>query len=291
MGRNHHVAAAVGEDGFQQLVVLADVDGVHAVGARTGIGLQRGLLHHAVAGNHHDKVVRDELLVLEGFYVHIGADGVVGFYHEDVLDGASLGGAVAFRNLIYLEPVAAALLREQEQGAVRIGDIDVLDKVFVTGGAALHAHAAAVLGAEFRERGALDITQVADGNHLVFIGIEVLGVEFVIGQGNLRAAGVSVAGLEVLRLFLDDAELELHGAQDGLAVLDELHELVVLCTEFLTFQADQLTQAHFHDGCGLQLGKIIAPDQNLAGLVNAFGFIADDVDNLVDDVHRFQQAF
>ena len=75
------------------------------------------------------------------------------------------------------------------------------------------------------------------------------------------------------------------------AALDELHEFVVLVLELLALQAGQLAQAHFHDGGGLGVRELVAFHQHLAGFVDALGLIADNVDNLVDEVHGLEEAF
>lgn len=104
--------------GFDRLVALADDDGVHAVLTRTRVGFEPGLLDRTVLGTHDDEVVVDVLLVVQTLDVDVGADLVVGFDLDDVLDGTALRRAGAFRNLVHLEPEAAALLREEEHRIV-----------------------------------------------------------------------------------------------------------------------------------------------------------------------------
>ncbi len=172
-----------------------------------------------------------------------------------------------------------------------VGNIDVLYEVFVAGGAALHAHASAVLGAEFGERGALDVTKVGDCYHLVFICVEVLRVEFVVCEGDFRAAGIPVAGLEVLGFGFNHVELFFNGAEDFQAALYELHEFVVFVAEFFTVQAGELPKREGYDCGRLGLRESVTVLEHLLGVFPVLGFIADDVDNFINDVHGLQEAF
>ena len=167
----------------------------------------------------------------------------------------------------------------------------MLDEVRVAGGAGLDAHAAAVLRAELGERGALDVAQVGDRDDLVLVGVEVLGVELILGEGDFGAAGIAVFLLELAGLVLDDAQLEFHAGEDFLAVGDELHQLVVFVLELLPLESDQLAQAHVHDFGGLDVGEVPAVHQDLAGFLDGGGLVADHVHDLVDDVHRLEEAF
>ena len=132
---------------------------------------------------------------------------------------------------------------------------------------------------------------MGDRDDLVLVGVEVLGVELILGEGDFGAAGIAVFFLELPGLVLDDAQLQLHAGEDRLAVRDELHQFVVLVLELLALQADELTQAHVHDFGGLDLAEVPAVHQDLAGFVDGSGLVADHVDDLVDDVHRLEEAF
>ena len=131
--------------------------------------------------------------ILDGADVEVGADAVGRVDGEQVLHRAALGGAGAFRQLIDLETVAHAVVGEEEHRGVHVGHVDMLDEVFVARGAGLLAHAAAGLGAELGQGGALDVAEVGDRDHDVLVGVEVFGVEFILGEGDLGAARVAVA--------------------------------------------------------------------------------------------------
>ena len=99
-----------------------------------------------------------QVFVVEVAYIDISLDLVIRIDVDDVLDGAALGCLGSLRDIVDLEPVALAVLGEEHQRAVHIGHIDVLDEILFACGAALAAHAAAVLEAVVGERGALDVS-------------------------------------------------------------------------------------------------------------------------------------
>ena len=76
----------------------------------------------------------DEVFILQATstetqrYVHC----IVGIDVEQILNGTSLRRLVALRNIIAVEPVAAALLCEEEHRLVHRGGIDILCEVLLT---------------------------------------------------------------------------------------------------------------------------------------------------------------
>ena len=75
---------------------------------------------------------------------------------------------------------------EEHHGVVGVGRIDEFYEVLVSGRSTLYTDAATCLCAEFSECGALDVAEVADGNHHFFLGIELLGIKvFTGGHVNL----------------------------------------------------------------------------------------------------------
>ena len=79
---------------------------------------KRGAVDGDLYMMNDDEVVVHILGVVQALDVDIGANLVVGFDLDDVLDGTALRRAGAFRNLVHLEPEAAALLREEEHRIV-----------------------------------------------------------------------------------------------------------------------------------------------------------------------------
>ena len=84
-----------------------------------------GLLHRAVFGGEED--------VAAGFFeIARGNDGgelFVFLEAHEVVDGFAARGRGGFGNFVNLQPVDAALRREQQDVAVRRGDEEMLDEI------------------------------------------------------------------------------------------------------------------------------------------------------------------
>ena len=172
-----------------------------------------------------------------------------------------------------------------------IGDIDMLNEVSIAGRTALQAYPTPVLRTEFRQRSTLDIAQMGNRNDLVLIGIEIFRIEFVFGQRDFRPARIPVFLFQLTGLFLDDAELLVDAGKDFVAAGDELHQFVILVLQALALESDELAQTHIDDFRSLDVGKIIPLDQHLLRLLDAPRFIPDNMDDLVDDIHRLEETF
>ena len=136
---------------------------------------------------------------------------------------------------------------------MHVGDIDVLYEVFVTGSTSLHTYATSVLEAVLGKRCPLDISEVRDCDHYILVCVEVLRIELFCRECDLRPSLVSVFLFHLKGLVLDDAQLHALVCKNILAVLDELHELVVLALEFLSFESSELAEPHLDDCSGLRL--------------------------------------
>ena len=288
-GRNHDFGAAARELRLEQLVALADDNRVDAVLTRTRVGLELRLLDDALFRAHDDVVAVHVVGIVQTLDVDVGAHLVVGLNLDDVLDGAALRAARALGNLVDLEPVAAALLREEEHRVVHRGRIDVLDEVLVARGAPLGTPAAAVLRTVLGQRRALDVAHVRDGDDHVVVGVEVLGVELLRGVDNLRAALVAVLLLDLEQLLLDNLELHADVGQHLLQVGNLLFELVALGHQLAVLEPREGAQTHLDDGRSLDVAQPEALNHRLLGGVGGLRR-ADDVDNLVDVVLGDEQT-
>src|SRR5262249_52468654 len=117
-------ALTVGAPGCNDLVALVQRDGEDAPAPRVRELAQLRLLHRALLRGEED--VAPGLEVAHG---DAGGYGLALGQREHVHDGLALGLAPAFRNLVHLEPVHLALVREEEQVRVGGGDEEVLDDV------------------------------------------------------------------------------------------------------------------------------------------------------------------
>ena len=92
-------------------------------------------------------------------------------------------------NLVDLQPVGAAAVREDHDVGVRRGDEEVADEVLLARPHADAALAAAALVAVVGDRGALDVAGVADRDRHVFFGDQVLDAELALFGEDLACGG------------------------------------------------------------------------------------------------------
>ena len=92
---------------------------------------------------------------------------------QQVHDRAALGLARAERQLVHLQAVDLADVREEEDIVVRRGDEEVLDVVVLLQVHAHHALAAPPLLAVSRDREPLDVVRAGDRDHHVLLGDHV----------------------------------------------------------------------------------------------------------------------
>ena len=93
-----------------------------------------------------------------------------GFRHceaQQVCDRAAFGGAAAFGQFVGLELVDFARAGEEHQAVVGGDALEMFDEILFGGSRADLAAAAALLRAIERERGALDVAAVSDGDELI----------------------------------------------------------------------------------------------------------------------------
>ena len=99
-------------------------------------------------------------------------------------------------NLVDLQPVGAAAVREDHDVGVRRGDEQVADEVLVARPHADAALAAAPLIPVGRDRGPLDVAGVADRDRHVFLGDQILDAQLArLAFDDLGAAIVAVLRL------------------------------------------------------------------------------------------------
>ena len=200
-----------------ELVGIAQVDGDEAVGAHVLVRVERRLLDHAMRGREQQVLVGREVARVDD-----GRDLLVVLDGKQVDHGRALGLAAAKRNLVHLLTVDLALVGEEEHVVVRRGDEELLDEVVFLELHAAHALAAALLLAVRGHRQALDVAAARDGDDHVLVGDEVLDVEVACFVGDLGAALVGVAALDLEHLVADDLLDEVLVVQDALVVGDLL---------------------------------------------------------------------
>ena len=149
---------------------------------------QRRLLDDAAARAHDDELVFVELLHGE----HRG-DLLAVFHRHEVGDRLALAAGADVGNLVDLEPVGAAAIREDHDVGVRRRDEQVADEVLVARAHADAALAAAALVPVGRDGGPLDVAGVGDGDRHVLFGDQVLDAQLAgLAFDDLGAAIVAV---------------------------------------------------------------------------------------------------
>ena len=138
---------------------------------------------------------------------------------------------------------------------MHVRNIDMLDEVLIACRTSLHAYAATVLQTVFGKRSPLDISEVRDGDHHILICIEVFRIELFRRECDLSPSCITILFLHLESLVLDDAQLHAFVCKDILAILDELHELVIFALELLPFKSGELAEPHLHDRSSLNLGE------------------------------------
>ena len=284
------LVVAIGQTDAHHLVAFQDIDGIDTIGSRTAVGLETGLLDDTVLGGENHEVGVEELRIVEVLDAQYGIDGIIGLDVEQVLDGTSLGVLGSLGNLVALEPVAAALLGEEEQRVVHRGGIDILGEVGIAGLGSLAAHTATALLAELAQGGTLHIAHVTDGDDHGVIGIEVFGIELLAGVLDLRAALVAVFLLHLEQFVLHHLLAEFGVVENLLQIVDELHQLVILVVQLVHLQTRELAQTHVDDGAGLDFIEVEALHEVLDGLLGGLRR-ADEVYHLVDVVASHDEGF
>ena len=165
----------------------------------------------------------------------------------------------------------------------------MLDEVLIARCATLHTDTATVLCAILGQRGTLDITHMRNGDNHIIISIEILRVELLSREDNLRTALVAILLLDLDQLVLDDLHLHTLVSQHCVVVVDTLLQLITLGSQLAVLQTGQCTQAHLHNSRRLQLRQTELLHQRLT---TRFGILrcTDRMDHLVDIILSNQQT-
>src|SRR6185369_13145994 len=257
---DHHLATAIGSAGRHELVAVLEAHRLDAAGPRMRIRLQLGLLHLALAGHEEDVATGGEIPNR-----HARGHVLTVPERQEVHHGLALGGSTAFGNLVQLEPVGLAEVREEQQVGVGRGNEQVLDDVLFLGLHPGHALAPAPLAAVGLDVRALDVPRARDGDHHLLVGQQILDGQVGGLEEDLRAAGVAVLLFDGHQLLLDDSHQLDVGSEDALELFDELQGLLVLLDDLLPLQRRQPAELHVEDGLGLDLGEVQPPHELVAG--------------------------
>ena len=175
---------------------------------------------------------------------------------QHVHERLALRGARALRQLVDLQPVDLAPVREEEQEVVGRADVQVLDVVILLQVHPHHPDAAPALLAVGGDRKALRVAGVGDRDHHLLVGDHVLDVHVALEVGDLGTPLVPVASLDFVQLG-DDERVDPGGlAEDGSQLLDLLDQLGVLGADLVGLERGEPLQAHVQDRLGLLDGQL-----------------------------------
>src|SRR5208282_886015 len=178
---------------------------------------------------------------------------------------------------------------EEHQAIVRRDALEMLDEIFLGGGRANLAATAALLRAVERQRSALDIAAVRDGDELILFDDEILDRELALGFDDLSAARIG-------EFFFDFVELARYQLQQFLLVGqnfpvagDQLDRLLVFVFDFLALERSKAAQREIEDRLRLQLRQ---PELLHQAGPRALGVLrsANQLDDCVQILQRNQQA-
>ncbi len=160
---------------------------------------ERGLLHDTFLGGEEHVAVVAELLHRED-----RVDALVLVHLQQVHDRLAAAGAAALRDLVDLDPVDLALVREAQHVVVRVGDEELLDEVVFLRGGGLLPRPPRFCARYSASGWALDVAGVRERDHHVLARDEVLQLQLLAVHHDLAAARVAELALHLGELVADD---------------------------------------------------------------------------------------
>ena len=263
-------------------------------------------------GEHHVELIPGRLVLGQR---QDRGDALAGLDGQEVDPGLAARGRRAHRQAPDLQLVDLAARREEQHRGVGVGGEDAGHRILFLGGHPRAAFAAAVLGPVDRQRRALHIAAVGDGDDHVLAGDQVLVLDVGIAFDDLRAARHGEGLADLHQLGADDGHDGLPRRQQGEVAGDRVSQGAGFAEDFVAPQAgearqgqgqdrprllirqpDQVLVDHQGARVGDQLDKRqhvarrpVLGDQPLARLRRVLGR-ADDVDELIDVGDRDRQA-
>src|SRR5690606_10589950 len=144
--------------------------------------------------------------------------------------------------------------REEQHGRMSIRHKEARNEILILCGHARTALAAAPLRAIGRERNALDIAVMADGDDHILALDKILILELAFRFRKFRAARRRKFIFDRRQLVAHDAEHTLAGAENIEIVLDLLAKPLQLIPNFITAKRSEALQAQFKDRARLLFG-------------------------------------
>ena len=208
----------------------------------------------------------DELVLLELFDGEERGDPLASFHRHQVGDRLTATIRPNVRNMVHLQPVRPAAVREDHDVGMCRGDEEMTDEVLFARAHANAAFAAAALVPVVGDRRPLDVAGVADGDRHVFFGDQILDAELAFFGEDLGSAWVAVLLLNGAQLVDDDLHHETIAAEDRHQPLDQLQQLGQLGEDLFPLETRQPLELHVEDRLGLYLCQTELRDQPVARL-------------------------
>ena len=131
--------------------------------------------------------------------------------------------------------------------------LEMLDEVLFGGGRANLAAAAALLRAIERERGALDVAAVRDGDEHILFDDQIFDRELAFGLDDLGAARIGEFFFYFVEFARDQLQQFLLVGENFLVARDESDGLLVLGLDFFALERSEPAQREIEDRLRLQL--------------------------------------
>ena len=251
-------------------------------GPRIGKFRELGFLHGAALGCEEDVTAG----LLEIARRNDGGEFFIFLKAHEIVDGFSARGRRGFGNFVNLQPVNAALGREEQNVAVRGGHEEMLDEIVVARLRADAALAAARLVTIGFHRSALDVAGMADGDGHFLVFDQVFELDFLDAVNDLRAALVAIGFQDFAQLGDDHGFQLLFAVQDFFEFLNALAQLRQFLQDFVDRQLRQAVQLQFEDRVDLRVGEPFA-----LGRTDQIPGRGDDAVFLPVDLDAFDGAF
>src|SRR5262249_45647439 len=263
---DEHLAAAVGHLNGDHGIAVFDTHRDDAARSRIAERRQLGLLDDSLPRAHDDELVFGELLDR-----HHRGDLLALFHRDEIGDRLPLAARTDVGNLVDLQPVRAAAIRENHDVGVRRRDEQMADEILVACPHADAALAAAALIAIRRDRRPLDVAGVADRDRHVFLGDQIFDVDLArLPLDHLRAPIVAVGFADGFQFVDDDLHQQAVAREDRAQPLDGLQQLRELVENLLPLQAGEALQLHVEDRLRLDRREAELRDQPLARFGRGF---------------------
>src|SRR5688500_5840466 len=210
-------------------------------------------------------------------------DARIRVHVDQIDDRLALCRAPRLRNLVDLEPEAAAVVGEAKDVVVRRADEQPLDEILVLEPLTAQPAASAPLLSIRRDRRALDVARMGDGDDHVLFGNQVLDREFAFVASDLGAPLVAEPLGDFLELFAHDLHPARTRRENLPQLLHERSHFLELGLELVALQARQLRASHVQNRLGLTLAEL-DPLLKLPACGGGVGRGPDQLDHCVDIV-------